>query len=353
MKKLEDIDQNFAQSVGSSAFVFHDIRTEPFQIYGLYEPQKEGPFRRLPEEVARRTSEGVYELHTMTAGGRVRFRTDSARIAVRALVGTVLNMANMPLVLNAGFTLYEVQGGEERYLKTFILPVDAAGSYKAEVDLQEQKERDLVLYFPDYGGAEKLEIGLLPGATLGTGSSYENPQPIVFYGSSITQGGCASRPGNDYAAMISRRLHGDILNLGFSGNARGETVMAEYIAALPMRAFVYDYDHNAPDVDHLRRTHEPFFQIIRKRQPELPMIFVTRPELKLNAEEVQRREVVFETYQNAVRAGDKHVYFVNGSQMFARTGGGDCTVDGAHPNDLGFFYMAEAIGAVLEEALHG
>lgn len=128
--------------------------------------------------------------------------------------------------------------------------------------------------------------------------------------------------------------------------------MAEYIASLSMRAFVYDYDHNAPDADHLRRTHEPFFQIIRKQQPELPVIFVTRPKMKLSAEEVQRREIVFETYQNAVCAGDRHVYFVSGSQMFARAGGGDCTVDGTHPNDLGFFYMAEAIGAALEEALH-
>ncbi len=353
MKKLEEIDRNFAQNNDNTELVFHDIRTEPFQIYGLYEPRKEGAFRRFPEEVARRTSERVYELHTMTAGGRVRFRTDSARIAVRVSVGTIWSMAHMPLALNAGFALYEVRDGAERYLKTFLPPVDVAGSYETSIELEGQKERDLILYFPNYGGVEKLEIGLLPVASLGAGSPYVNPLPIVFYGSSITQGGCASRPGNDYVAMLSRRLHGDVLNLGFSGNAKGETAMAEYIASLPMRAFVFDYDHNAPDADHLRRTHEPFFRIIRERQPELPVVFVTRPKLELNAEEVQRRAIVFETYQNAVRAGDRHVYFVSGSQMFACAGGGDCTVDGTHPNDLGFFCMAEAIGVALEEALHG
>lgn len=353
MKKLEEIDRNFAQNDGNDGFIFHDIREEPFQIYGLYEPLKTGPFRRFPEEVARRTSEGVYELHTMTAGGRVRFRTDSARLAVRASLGEVWRMAHMPLALNAGFALYEVCGGEERYLKTFLPPVDVAGSYETSVDLGLQKDRDFVLYFPNYGGVEKLEIGLLPGAAPGAGSTYADPLPVVFYGSSITQGGCASRPGNDYAAMISRRLHCDILNLGFSGNAKGEPAMAEYIASLPMRAFVLDYDHNAPDAGHLRQTHEPFFQTIRTQQPELPVVFVTRPKPELSAEEVERRTIVFETYQNAVRAGDRHVYFVNGAQMFACTGGGDCTVDGTHPNDLGFFYMAEAVGAALEEALRG
>ncbi len=353
MKKLEEIDHNFVQSEDNSEFIFHDIRTESFQIYGLYEPQKEGPFRRFPEEVARRTSESVYELHTITAGGRVRFRTDSQRIAVRASLGVIWRMAHMSLALNAGFALYEVRGGEEQYLKTFLPPVDVVDSYETSVDLKSQKERDLVLYFPNYGGVEKLEIGLVPGTTLGVGNTYANPLPIVFYGSSITQGGCASRPGNDYIAMISRRLHCDVLNLGFSGNAKGETAMAEYIASLPMRAFVLDYDHNAPDADHLRRTHELFFQIIRKHQPELPVVFVTRPKLRLDAQEVQRRGIVFRTYQNAIAAGDRHVYFVSGSQMFARTGGGDCTVDGTHPNDLGFFYMAETIGAALEEALRG
>lgn len=164
MKKLEEIDQNFAQNNDNRAFIFHDIRTEPFRIYGLYEPQKKGAFRRFPEEVARRTSEGVYELHTMTAGGRVRFRTNSAQIAVRAELEKVWGMAHMPLALNAGFTLYEVQDGVEQYLKTFLPPVDVADSYETTVLLEGQKERDLVLYFPNYGGVEKLEIGCRRGS---------------------------------------------------------------------------------------------------------------------------------------------------------------------------------------------
>ena len=92
---------------------------------------------------------------------------------------------------------------------------------------------------------------------------YRDMKPVLYYGSSITQGGCCSRPGNTYQAVVSRRLNIDFVNLGFSGNARGERAMAEYVAAQPMSAFAFDYDHNAPSVEHLKNTHYDFYCIKR------------------------------------------------------------------------------------------
>jgi lysophospholipase L1-like esterase len=127
--------------------------------------------------------------------------------------------------------------------------------------------------------------------------------------------------------------------------------VAEYIAAMDLSAFVMDYDNNAPTPEWLRDTHEPFFRIIRKAQPKLPVIFVSRPPLMGSDENPERIEIIKQTYQNALDAGDKHVYFINGSEFFDAFAGDAATVDGCHPNDYGFVLMALGILPVLEKAL--
>ena len=141
-----------------------------------------------------------------------------------------------------------------------------------------------------------LELGLDTGAAIRPAPSYPNKK-VVFYGSSITQGACASRPGNSYEAMVARRFGFDYVNLGFSGNAKGEDTMAAYIAGLDMDVFVYDYDHNAPTLEHLAKTHEPFFNIIREKRPDLPVVMISRPSsgwLSVETDEM-RRDVVLQT----------------------------------------------------------
>ena len=170
----------------------------------------------------------------------------------------------------------------------------------------------------------------------------------LFYGSSITQGGCSSRPGTTYQAIASRRLDFDYINLGFSGNAKGEQVMVDYLASLPMSVFVCDYDHNAPSVDHLAATHENLYRNIRKAHPHIPVIFMARPLFYPDADALARLEVIKTTYENAKRAGDTNVYLLDGPTLMAMAGD-DGLVDGAHPNDLGFASMAKAVGDVLEK----
>ena len=144
----------------------------------------------------------------------------------------------------------------------------------------------------------------------------------------------------------------DFVNLGFSGNAKGETEMAEYIAGLPMSVFVYDYDHNAGP-EHLQATHGRMFRIIRERQPQLPVIMISRPQPYLNEEERAMRRIIEETFQSALQAGDRNVYFIDGSSLLHRFGGDSGTVDRCHPNDLGFMCMADGIRETLRQALEG
>ena len=139
---------------------------------------------------------------------------------------------------------------------------------------------------------------------------YAVGKPVVFYGSSITQGGCASRPGNAYPALLSRRLSMEYVNLGFSGNARGEGSMARHIAALNPAAFVMDYDHNAPTPEYLRETHCRLYTTIREKNPDIPYIMLSRPDFTTHPEKdsIERRRVVEDTFRYARAQGDKHVW---------------------------------------------
>jgi len=217
--------------------------------------------------------------------------------------------------------------------------------------------RDWILNFPLYGGTTEVELGFLPGASLEAPAPHKISRPILFYGSSITQGGCASRPGNCYSSMLCRAVDAEQINLGFSGCGKGEPAMAEFIASLDLSVFVYDYDHNAPNADHLRQTHEPFFRIIREKHPDLPVIFMSMcniwPELRDKAleEDIERREIIRTTFRNAVNAGDRNVYFIDGETLFGKSCRTACTVDRCHPNDLGFYRMYEHVLPVLKTAL--
>ena len=239
--------------------------------------------------------------------------------------------------------------GKDTYIKSFITD---RGKFEAIYDFADTKMRELTLNMPLYSGVKKVYIGLAETAKTEKCAPYTYDKPVVYYGSSITQGGCASRPGNSYQAMISRRFDCDHINLGFSGSAKGETVIAEYIAGLDMSIFVYDYDHNAPTVEHLAATHKPMFDIIRKANPDLPIIMVSRPNDRDNIEDMNRRfEVIKATYDAAVSSGDRNVYIIDGSHLMDGIADGDATVDGSHPNDLGFYCMALRIGDVIENIL--
>ena len=118
-----------------------------------------------------------------------------------------------------------------------------------------------------------------------------------------------------------------------------------------MSVYVMDYDHNAPTAEHLEKTHEKMYKCVRAAQPELPIIMVSCPECRLTEDQVKRRAIIRATYDRAIADGDENVYFIDGSTLTWRFGGDSGTVDGCHPNDLGFMCMAVGIGEVVKQAL--
>ena len=351
MKKIDEIDKNFKveTKLNKSDIKFYSAVENPFQVYGLI--YENGKFRRMPQEVAKSVSEWVGYLNTNTAGGRVRFKTDSSYVAISAKMENIGKMDHFALTGSAGFDIYVKENGLEKYCGTFRPPYDLKDGYESLFDFNSKTEREITINFPLYSDVCNLYIGLEENAKVEKPSPYEYEKPIVFYGSSITQGGCASRPGNAYPSILSRKYNVDHINLGFSGSARGETEIAKYIASLNMQAFVYDYDHNANDSAHLKNTHEKMFKIIRLANPNLPIIMMSSVSMdRYHDDRKKHREIIYKTYENAINEGDENVYFWDGTREFSpyeEYG----TVEGCHPNDHGFVGMATSLEKIVGRIL--
>ncbi len=356
---ISKIDSNFIvkNELDRTDIEWHDVRKIPFKIHGLYNPETHVPFVRLPNSVAKTVNEGVERLAFYTAGGRVRFKTDSPYIAINAEMVLTDKMPHMTLCGKAGFDAYIEKGGKSHYAFTFMPPFTMTDGYSSVKDIDKkifgEGPYNVTINFPLYNGVTNLYVGIKEGSAVEESKPYINEKPVVFYGSSITQGGCASRPGTCYQALISKNLNIDYINLGFSGSAKGEKEIAEYMADLTMSCFVSDYDHNAPTKEHLKETHYPLYLAIREKHPDIPYIMITRPDIRLGDSFVAevRREIILESFNKAVANGDKNVYFIDGGKFFEGMNADECTVDTVHPNDLGFSRMAEIIGDTLKKVL--
>ncbi len=355
MSDISKFDANFKVDIPANAenITFYDVEEAPFKVYGLM--RENDAYCRMPEAVTENVSAGVHHLAKNTAGGRVRFTTDSTAVHIFATMNGIGRMVHFALTGSVGFDMYidEGEGAGSVYCKTFLPAYDIEEKYEGFCEFKTAKKRVITLNFPLYSGVKKLFVGVVNGSELSEAPDYKTEKPVVFYGSSITQGGCASRAGISYEAILSRELDMNYTNLGFSGSAKGEPAMADYLAGLDMTAFVMDYDHNANSPRHLRETHKAMFDKVRAAHPELPILILTRPKPRKYYDygENVRFDVIKETYTAAVEAGDKNVYFIDGGTLIADEFAESYSVDGIHPNDIGFFSMAKVMKPTIEKML--
>lgn len=345
IRNAAEIDKNFAieTKLKREGLKFHDANE--LDVYGVQ--FIDGLYRRMEYAEAKKVSDNVALISSECAGGRVRFITNSPYIAIHVKYRSVSKVPNYSFTATLGFDLYS----KERYIGAFVPSMDTVEAFDSVIDIKDTTSaREYTLNFPVCSEISELFIGVKDGSLLEKAPKYAIDKPIVFYGSSVTQGACASRPGNTYENMLSRTFNADYLNLGFWGNAKGEEAMANYIAGLTMSAFIYDYDYNAPSVEHLAATHEKMFQIIRKQHPTLPIVMLSAPIYYLNDAAKKRRDIIEQTYQNAVANGDKFVRFIAGDNMLEAVKD-TALADNIHPGDSGFIAMANFIGDALKDLL--
>ncbi len=350
--KISDFDSKMFVAE-EDGFSFLDYSAPVLDLRGFPSfEENRGKLYRLRLSDREKYSEYNDLLAWCTSGGRLRFTTDAKKIKLKVKLGSAHKSDHFANTGVCGFDVYlrfavasdDITDSKASFKYKYhctVFPSETP-EHTGEIPLS-GKKTEVMINLPLYSGLEKLLVGFPEDALLLQASPYSIEDPLVFYGSSITQGGCASRPGMAYPAIISRSLDVDIINLGFSGSALGEEYMSSFIADLKMSAFIMDYDHNH-SYEGLVQTHYPFYEKIRKAQPDLPIVFVSKCDyLPERPDDERRRQLIMGNYKRALSEGDKNVYFVDGSLFFGSENPFDYTVDGLHPTDLGFKAMADGI----------
>lgn len=245
---------------------FQSCLEAPFSLCGLLGRIEEGAFWRLPDDIIDTISPNISLIARRSSGGRVRFRTNASEISFRMRLKNLEPAQCMPLSGSAGADIFTGVGENSRFCG-FIAPENYEDrTAKTTIHTKGTLEQ-YTINLPRNEQLESFEIGIEEGALLLPALPYRYETPVVFYGSSITEGGAASRPGMAYTSRVCRWLDTDYINLGFARSACGEPGMADFISSLAMSAFVFDYDYNAPSVEALKQTHEPFFRKVRQNNP--------------------------------------------------------------------------------------
>lgn len=335
------------------------LKTDKFTISGFPCYEQDGKLFRLDYSKRSQYNSNLLNLAWNTSGGKIRFRTNSSQITVNVEVNnTYFGYDHMTLKGLAGIDVYVGTGTDRRWVNTAGLSGVSASNPKYSTTFvigNGSDYQEVTIELPLYAGVKSISIGVKSGSQICEATPYTYEKPVVFYGSSITQGGCASRPGTCFTNLLSRALDFNLVNLGFSGSAHGELYMAEYIGNMDMSAFVMDYDHNAIDPQELKKTHYAFYQKVRELNPDVPIIFITKSDVAISDSDTNyvRREIIKQTYNKAIEAGDKNVYFISGEMIYGDTYRDFFMVDGCHPNDAGMLKIAETIYPVLKEILTG
>lgn len=321
---------------------------KPLRMHGIPFFDENKKLERLPEELRKKLSNLDF-LGKRCPGARLGFRTDAEEFTVKVTLKT--------LTPDIGMSIFACQSISvmigERQKATFaglVHPPDYETKTFEKTFYKSNNMEEVTLWFLRNEEIENIEIFVPDSSTVEEPTPYKYGKAL-YYGSSITECGCCSNVINGYNALLSRWLDLDYYNLGFSGSAQGEIEMADYINTIDMSLFIMDYDHNAPTVEHLKNTHEAFFKRIREKNPTLPIVMLSRPNFDSSDDGADRREVIKQTYDNAVLSGDENVYFVDGETFFGENDRELCTVDRIHPNDLGFYRMAKVILPVIQNIL--
>ncbi|MBE6688430.1 MAG: hypothetical protein E7588_04015 [Ruminococcaceae bacterium] len=321
---------------------------EPIKVFGVPFFEEKKKLERVPEELRAKLGNLVH-YGRRCPGARVCFRTDAEEFTVRVHLET--------LNPDVGMSIYACQacsvmvGDRQNSVFAALLnPPDYNTKVFEKTVKKSSNMEDVTIWVLRNEVVENIEIIVPDDACVEAPTPYKYGKAL-YYGSSITEGGCCCNITNGYNAIISRWLDLDYYNFGFSGSARGELEMADYINTIDMSIFILDYDYNSPDVEDLRNTHEPFFKRIREANPNLPILMLTKPDFDYSEDGAERRAVIKETYDNAVKAGDKNVYFIDGETFFGKEDRELCTIDRIHPNDLGFYRMAGVILPTIKTML--
>ncbi len=314
-------------------------------------------FDRLPAKAKGLVRDAVWNLSLHSAGMATRFKTDSSDIHVNyRLRSASLSMVHMPATGVSGIDFYgRTEAGEDRWVQV-VRPnaQDVKTRVFSGIDPGPKGGRLYTAYLPLYNGVERLEIGVKSGS-LFTPILPRAEKPLLFYGTSIMHGACASRPGMSISALLGRRYDMPTVNLGFSGNGRLELELADLISEVDAAVYCVDCLPNLNPVQVAERT-VPFFRRLRKHRPNTPIVmvedrlFTNSPFFGTTRSRHEGNQKAFRAgYEELVKQGVTGLHYLRGHELLGSDG--EAATDGSHPNDLGFMRYADAYSKVLDPLL--
>ena len=316
---------------------------------------KKSPYDRLPISYKDKVRKPVWDLSKSSAGITVRFHSNSTTISLKWTVLNNLDMSHMASTGIKGIDLYTKYDNKWRYvttagalvgLKTYqnkSIPADSINEYELIKNMTPEF-REYKLFLPLYDGVTKLEVGIDSVASIEKATP-SAVKPIVFYGTSITQGGCASRPGMAHTNIISRKLDVDCINYGFSGNGRMETPIVELISEIDARFYVIECLQNM-DSQQISERVRPLVDMIRTKHPLTPIVLVENMmyttaflDQTIETRLIQENAALKNEYDKILKSGLQNIFYIKDNQDLLLDNEG--TVDGIHLTDLGFLRYSD------------
>ena len=336
MKRILKIDPKQGVADPDGRIVWYDCKD--IGVEGKGWEQTESFYDRLPAKARHTVPGAVWDLSHDSAGLCVRFSTDSASIQVRwTLLKDSLAMAHMPATGVSGVDLYVRHASGRWQFAGNGQPVAVSNT----ATFLTSPGKPCLLYLPLYNGVKSVEIGIPKEHHLAT--TRERRKTVVFYGTSITQGGCASRPGLAATAIVGRELDVSVINLGFSGNGRMESEMADLLAELDPTLYVLDCLWNMQPNQVTERI-EPFVRKLRGAHPGTPILLAEDSSFA-NATPTEKGRLLRAVREQLMREGIGGLHFLSNEGMLGNDSEG--TVDRCHPNDVGMMRQAAVFAAAL------
>lgn len=288
-------------------------------------------------------------------GGAIFFETNATKIVFDITYESEPVMNHMSLSGEAGFDIYLIENNEYVFYEC-IRPFPRQKKVTWHVSLPEKTQNVVMIYTPLY-------MRVLTATMLIENTYWVKPyihqfnKRILWYGTSITQGACASRPGMMYTNIVSRLLNIEIINFGFSGNGLGELSVGEVIHDIKhLDSVIIDYEANAGSSNKLRTTLLPWIEMVRKKHPTIPIIVVSRiPFIKdrwYSRDYDKRCED--KMFQKTTVDLNRHLhplYFIDGETLIHKLEY-DVTVDGIHLNDVGMMLFAQRITPIINSYIN-
>ena len=352
----------FEAAVLAMVFSFQEAASEmvwtdghQLQVEGQAWSETASPWDRLPSRSEGVVRDRVWNLSRQSAGIVLRFRSNAPELHARwSLTSDQLELVHMPATGVSGLDLYLLDGDRWTWAHT---PRPTGVDNKARlVTGLDTSMRDWMLYLPLYNGVKSIEVGIPEGSVIEPMPTRpETVRPIVFYGTSITHGACASRPGMCHVAILGRDLDREVINLGFSGNGTMDLEIADLMAEIDAAVYVVDCLPNLTGESTAARA-VPFVKRLRSLRPETPILLVedrTYPDWRVNDGRRKRnagnRAALRAAWKTLQDDDVPHLHYLEGDRLLDPDG--DSTVDGSHPTDLGFRQQADAFIEVLEPIL--